>query len=90
MPEVTGFVRIFVDYLFTALTFAIIARALLSWFNPAPGNRIAIMLEEITEPIIAPIRRIVPRIGMIDISPIVAIFALQIVQTLLLGALAGY
>ena len=90
MLDPVEFIRTFVYYLFSALIFAIVARALLSWFNLAPGNRLSVILEEITEPVIAPIRRVVPRIGMIDISPIVAIFALQIIQSLLLSALSGY
>lgn len=76
----------FVDLLFTVLIFAIIARAILSWFV-APSNRLMLILLEITEPVIAPIRRIMPRIGMLDLSPLVAIIALQILQSLLLQAM---
>ncbi|MHB1006952.1 MAG: YggT family protein [Chloroflexota bacterium] len=78
----------FVDLLFNILIFAILARALLSWFVPNPGNnRLMMVLIEITEPIISPIRRVMPRMGMLDLSPLVAMFALQIVQTLLLQAM---
>lgn len=80
----------FIELLFNVLIFAIIARALLSWFNLAPGNRLSVILEEITEPILAPIRRVVPRLGMMDLSPLVAIIALQIIQQLLLQAVASY
>ena len=81
------FFRQFVDYLFSALIIAIVARALLSWFNLQPGNRLSVILEEITEPIIAPIRRVMPRIGMLDLSPLVAIIVLQVIQALLRGML---
>jgi len=80
----------FVDILFQVLFLAILGRALLSWFPVRPGNPfflLAVILHQITEPILGPLRRIIPTIGMIDISPIVALFLLQIVQTVLLKAL---
>jgi YggT family protein len=73
----------FIDLLFTALIFAIIARALLSWFNLAPGNPLVRMLNDVTEPILAPLRRVIPTIGMIDITPLVAILLLEFVQRIL-------
>ena len=64
----------------TLLVVAIIARALLSWFNMDPGSPLIQALNSITEPILDPIRRIMPRIGMIDLSPLVAILLLQLVS----------
>lgn len=55
---------------------AIIVRALLSWFNLDPRSPLIQALDQITEPILEPIRRIMPRLGMIDLSPLVAIFLL--------------
>ncbi len=79
------------DLLFQILTLAIIIRALLSWFNLPPTNPLVNLLYDITEPILSPLRRIVPRIGMIDITPIVAIilmnFINQMLQTVLLQSL---
>jgi YggT family protein len=63
-----GFLRTFVDLLFQILILAIIARALLSWFPVRPGNpfyALAVILHQITEPILAPLRRVIPMIGMI-------------------------
>jgi YggT family protein len=78
----------FIELLFNILIYAIIARALLSWFIPqGSGNRLMMVLDEITEPVIAPIRRVMPRIGMLDLSPLVAIILLQVVQYLLLSAM---
>jgi YggT family protein len=55
-----------------------------------PSNRFVILLYDVTEPILAPLRRVVPRIGMIDITPIVAIFLMnfvsQVLQQVLLSA----
>ena len=82
-----AFVRYFVDALFTILIFAIIARALISWFPIRPDSPVIVLLDEITEPIMRPLRQIVPRLGMLDITPIVAILLLQMLQSLLNAAL---
>jgi YggT family protein len=85
-----GFLRTFVDLLFQILILAIIARALLSWFPVRPGNpfyALALVLNQITEPILAPLRRVIPPIFMIDITPLVAMFGLGILQRVIDGAL---
>ncbi len=66
---------------------AIIGRALISWFPVDPRSPLVSVLNEVTEPILAPLRRIVPRIGMIDITPMVAIFVLYIISQVASGAL---
>lgn len=80
----------FVDLLFNILIFAIVGRALLSWFNVGPSNPIGRILYEITEPILGPMRRVIPMIGMLDISPIVAILLLTFMQGLILQALVAF
>jgi YggT family protein len=62
---------------------AIVVRALLSWFNLPPTNPLVNLLFDITEPILAPLRRVVPRIGMIDITPIVAILLMNFLSRML-------
>ena len=84
------FLVVFVNALFEILFWAIIGRALLSWFPMRPGNPfqpLAVVLFQITEPILGPLRRVIPTIGMIDISPIVALFLLQILRYVLASAL---
>lgn len=61
--------------------YAIIAGALLSWV--APHNPSVQMIWQITEPVLAPCRRLLPPTGGFDISPIIAIFSIYIVQILL-------
>jgi len=56
---------------------AIFVRAILSWFIHDPRNPLVELLDQITEPILSPLRRVVPRLGMIDITPLVAIILLQ-------------
>ena len=80
----------FVSLLSTVLYFALLARVLLSWFQVGPSNPfypVIAILYQVTEPILAPIRRVIPRFGMMDFSPIVAFFLLQLVQRVVLGAL---
>lgn len=66
------------DMLFTAYTTLIIIRALISWFNPDPYNRLYQLLIKVTEPVLGPIRRIVPFTG-IDVSPIIALLLIDLV-----------
>ena len=73
----------FVNILCLVLLWAIVARAILSWFSIRPDNPLMIILSEITEPILSPLRRIVPKIGMFDITPMVAILLLWMVRILL-------
>jgi YggT family protein len=81
----------FLYYLFQVLTFAIFFRAILSWFTMSSRSPLLISIYrvfiQITEPILAPLRRIIPTIGMIDITPIIAILLLQIIAQVLLYAL---
>ncbi len=84
------FIISFFDLLFTLLSFAIIARALLSWVRPDPYNPLVQMLNQITDPILEPLRRVIPPIGgMMDISPIVALIILQILQTVVHNVLVN-
>lgn len=73
----------FVNYLVLVLTWAIFLRAILSFFVP-PGSSNPIMrvLNEVTEPILAPLRRVLPTIGMLDLSPFAAIILLQVIGSL--------
>ena len=79
-----GYFVTFMDLLLTILGFAIIIRALLSWVSVDPYNPLVQILFQITEPILAPLRRIIPPIGgMMDISPIVALIILQVLQAII-------
>jgi YggT family protein len=62
------------------LVIAIFVRAILSWFQMDPRSPLIQALDSITDPILEPIRRIMPRIAMIDFSPLVAILLLNFVS----------
>lgn len=72
-----------VIYLCQVIAFIIFLRAILSWFAISPYNPIIVFLDRITEPILAPLRRVIPRIGVIDITPMVAILLLIIIASLI-------
>ncbi|QEK11980.1 YggT family protein [Crassaminicella thermophila] len=84
-------IRQSVDYFFRVLDFLIIARILLSWINPNPNATIPRLIYQLTEPILAPFRNLFFRFGfgggMIDFSPILAVFFLDIVRKLVAGLL---
>ena len=69
------------------LTFALIGRALLSWFDPRGQWAITRILADVTDPIMAPLRRVIPPVGMLDLSFIVAIILIQVLERLLRQAL---
>ncbi|MCH7718635.1 MAG: YggT family protein [Chloroflexi bacterium] len=58
------------------LAIALLIRALLSWVVRDPDNPIVKALDTITEPILRPLRQIMPRTGMIDLTPMVAMILL--------------
>jgi YggT family protein len=63
-----------------------IVRVLMSWFPIRPGTAagsIYVLVRDLTEPVLAPLRRVIPPIGMIDVSPIVAFVGLVILQRVL-------
>ncbi|MBI4633012.1 MAG: YggT family protein [Deltaproteobacteria bacterium] len=66
----------------------IIARALISWVNPAPYNRVVVFLYRSTEPVLAPIRRWMPFRNLgIDISPVIVLALIIFLQRFLLKSL---
>jgi YggT family protein len=82
-----GFVVTFIQLLLQALSFAILARVLLSWVDPRANMQVTRILHEMTEPILGPIRSVMPSVGMFDFSPIIAMLLLHVVGTALITAL---
>jgi YggT family protein len=83
----SGFLVTFINLLFQALFFAILGRVLISWVDPMGNMRVTQVLREITEPILAPIRSVLPNFGMLDLSPLVAMLLLNLIQSLILRAI---
>ncbi len=81
--------RTFIVVLARVLNLIILARVLLSWIPVDRDNPLVSFVYEITEPILGPIRRVIPSVGGLDLSPIIALVLLEILQRLLLTILAG-
>lgn len=79
----------FVNLFFQILQLAILVRIILSWFRVDPYNPFMQILYQITEPVLEPFRRVIPPIGMIDITPIVALLVLRLVQRIIVTMLLG-
>lgn len=78
-----------ISLILNVLTILIIGRALLSWFDPMFRSSVGRIIYEVTEPIIRPIRQVVPSIGMFDLSPIIALLVLRVLETFLRQALTS-
>ena len=81
----------FVDYLFIALIIALFGRVLLSWFQvgqSSPLYPVVAIIYQVTEPILAPIRRVLPRFGMLDFSPMVALLILSTLRGFVINGLS--
>ncbi len=76
-----------VSYLLTIYMWIIIIRALISWVNPDPYNPIVRFLYQATEPVLYPIRRRLPFMGGIDLSPIIVLLVIIFLQFFLVRTL---
>ncbi|MCO7630136.1 YggT family protein [Pseudomonas fluorescens] len=72
------------------LFYAMIISVILSWVAPGSHNPGAELVGQITEPVLAPFRRIIPNLGGLDISPIFAFIVIQLLQSWLIPRLAYF
>ncbi len=83
-----------IDILLTIYMWIVIISAALSWVNPDPYNPIVRLLRQLTEPVMAPIRRRIPLQGAgMDFSPILVLLAIIFLQSFLVSSmiqLAGH
>ncbi len=75
-PYVAQFTMTFL----TILTWSVVARALISWLPIDQSSTVYQVLFRITEPVLDPIRRVLPNTGMLDLSPLAAILVLIVLQ----------
>lgn len=75
------------NLLMTAYSFAIIIYILMSWFPGSRESGFGEVLSKICEPFLEPFRKVIPPLGMMDISPIVAILLLNFARRFGLPAL---
>ena len=72
----TAFLANFLQFLVFALWALIFGRVIMSWVDPTGRNQISTLLFQATEPILAPVRRVLPQSGMIDWSGFVVLIVL--------------
>lgn len=71
-----SFVLTFVQFLLLALWALVLGRMLMSWIDPTGRNQISAFLIQATEPMLAPVRRLLPAKGMIDWSSFIVLIVL--------------
>lgn len=69
----------FVYYICRILTIIIFIRVMLSWFAISRHSLLIGLLDDITEPILSPLRRVIPRLGLFDLTPLIAIAVLYFI-----------
>ncbi|RUR52097.1 YggT family protein [Vreelandella populi] len=91
MPPIAGLVIAGIAALANAILkiyfFAMIVMIILSWVAPNASHPAALLVMQLVEPIMAPVRRIIPPLGMIDLSPIVVFIAINLIDGLVIGSL---
>ncbi len=76
-----------VNLAFNVFIYAIIIQAIMSWINPDPYNPVFSLLSQLTEPILRPCRSIIPLMGGLDLSPLLALVGLQVTKMLIMPLL---
>lgn len=84
-----SFIVTFVYIFCNILSAAIFIRVLLSWLPIDARNPLVSILIQITDPVLEPLRRVIPSIGFLDISPIIALLLLQAIPAVLAAALSA-
>jgi YggT family protein len=70
------------------LTILLVVRALMSWFDPGFQSAIGRFIFSITEPIVAPVRQVIPSTGMLDLSIMVTMLLIIVLRQLIASTLA--
>lgn len=70
----------FLNLLLTVLIWAIFLRVILSWVSPGSQNGFTQFVNDITNPILLPIQKLLPKTGMLDFSPLAAIIILDLLR----------
>ena len=80
-----------IEVVLTVYMWIVVIRALISWVNPDPYNKIVIFLYRVTEPVLRPIRRMVPRHNLpIDFSPLIVLLVILFLQYFLVQTIIDW
>lgn len=83
-----GALALLITEAFNLVFWVVIIRAIMSWFSQG-RNPMEHLLSQLTEPLLSPIRRVIPSVGGLDLSVLVLLVGLQFLQILLKGLLNG-
>jgi len=78
-----AFLRNFIEILVLVLWLLVLGRVILSWVDPTARNSISRYIVAMTEPLLAPIRRLLPQTGSIDFAPLVLMLGLGVLLRLI-------
>lgn len=73
-----------VNLLLNVFLFAVIIRAVISWISPGSYHPGIALLDSLTEPVMAPVRRVIPSVGGLDLSPLAVLIGIQLLKMLLI------
>jgi YggT family protein len=87
MPTITALV----SFLFRVYSILILVRVLLTWVSISPYHPAVRILHQVTDPVILPLRRLIPPVGgTVDVSPIAALILLEILHRVVVSFLGGF
>ncbi len=85
MEAIAGIVAIFIEL----YSLVILARVLMSWIKIDPYNPVARAIHDMTEPILVPVRNMLPQAGGMDFSPIIVLIGLRFLGRLIVAMFTG-
>ena len=71
-------------------SFVVLGAVVISWLQLPPSNPVVTFLHTMTEPVLAPLRRVLPDMGGLDFSPLILLFGLRMLRGLLLAGALGF
>ena len=83
----SGILRLLVSLTFSVLQIALFIRVISGWFRISPYSPWVRWTFQLTEPILGPLRQVIPNVGMLDITPIVAYFLLNLLASVILSSI---
>lgn len=86
--NIANFLQMFVSVACDLMSLAILLRVLMSWM-PNHGGQIRFIIRDVTEPVLGIFRRIIPKVGMFDFTPIVAFIAIDFFKVIIIAIISS-
>lgn len=75
-----SFLLTFINFLLVTLWALVLGRVVMSWVDPTGRNQVSAFLIQLTEPMLSPVRRLLPQSGMMDWSPLIVLIVLGLLM----------